>query len=345
MDRTELDALAMLAGLAAARRRAPGGVTIRPWQADADYVPMAEVRSASALDDGQDFNTEPDQLRADVEVSQVKPAVTTLLAEVDARVVGWARISGPGFAPDIGVVLTHGGGVIPEARRRGIGRALLAGIQAIGRGRLDGFEIPPGARALFQTYAGMTPAPMALLEGDGYSAARWAFGMVRRSLDAIPDRELPAGVELRPVLDEAAAFRVVRAMNAAMADHPGWIDLGEEQSRAAVGHPIYGQTDVWQVAWVGDEPVAGVLGYVDESENQKRGRLRGYTEAIWTARPWRRRGLASALIAANLRLLRELGLTEAALFVDTENPSGALRVYERMGFEAETKEILYRRPV
>jgi ribosomal protein S18 acetylase RimI-like enzyme len=72
-------------------------------------------------------------------------------------------------------------------------------------------------------------------------------------------------------------------------------------------------------------------------------RRRGYTEGIFTLREWRGRGIASALIARNLRLLRDRGMTEAALSVDTENPSGALGLYERHGFREHDRLIIFRK--
>jgi ribosomal protein S18 acetylase RimI-like enzyme len=49
-------------------------------------------------------------------------------------------------------------------------------------------------------------------------------------------------------------------------------------------------------------------------------------------RPWRKQGLARALIARSMRLLQEQGMTEAGLGVDAQNPNGALRLYEGLGF-------------
>jgi mycothiol synthase len=62
-------------------------------------------------------------------------------------------------------------------------------------------------------------------------------------------------------------------------------------------------------------------------------------------RPGRRRGLARALIAASFPLLRARGMTEAALGVDTENTSGALRVYEGCGFRPVGRNATYRKPI
>jgi ribosomal protein S18 acetylase RimI-like enzyme len=109
-----------------------------------------------------------------------------------------------------------------------------------------------------------------------------------------------------------------------------------------IDHPTRGQIDVWQVAWDGDRVVGGVLGFIDADENAALNRNRGYTEGIFTIRDWRGRGVASALIARNLQLLKARGLTEAALSVDTENPTGALGLYERHGFHEGNRMVIYR---
>jgi len=130
-----------------------------------------------------------------------------------------------------------------------------------------------------------------------------------------------------------------------MADEWHWVEQTEEQMGAQIDDPIEAQLDLWQVAWDGDEVVAGVLGFIDAAENSELGRRRGYTESIFTRRPWRGRGIASSLIARNLRLLEERGMTEAALIVDATSPTGAVELYERMGFRRERTEITFERDV
>jgi ribosomal protein S18 acetylase RimI-like enzyme len=55
--------------------------------------------------------------------------------------------------------------------------------------------------------------------------------------------------------------------------------------------------------------------------------------------------LARALIARSLRLLKKKGMIEAALGVDTQNLSGALRLYEFMGFRPVKRASIYRKPM
>ena len=89
---------------------------------------------------------------------------------------------------------------------------------------------------------------------------------------------------------------------------------------------------LWQVAWDGDEIVGMVRPFINAEENARFGVRRGWCENISTRAPWRGRGVASALISRALRALRERGMTEAALGVDAQNETGALRLYQAMGF-------------
>jgi mycothiol synthase len=96
-----------------------------------------------------------------------------------------------------------------------------------------------------------------------------------------------------------------------------------------------------QVARDVGEIAAGVLTRVDEEANIQR----GWTEPIFTCRPWRRRGLARALLMRSLQMLQDMGMAEAALTVDTQNSLGALGLYESCGFRIEYRSVLYDKTV
>jgi ribosomal protein S18 acetylase RimI-like enzyme len=55
--------------------------------------------------------------------------------------------------------------------------------------------------------------------------------------------------------------------------------------------------------------------------------------------------VASALIASSLRQLASLAFDEAALGVDLDNPTGALGVYQRLGYQVVLRMTEYRRPL
>jgi mycothiol synthase len=88
-----------------------------------------------------------------------------------------------------------------------------------------------------------------------------------------------------------------------------------------------------------------VKSFTDTAQNEKHGRKRGYTEAISTARRWRRRGVAKALIVESIRELAKRGMTEVALGVHTENPNGAYDLYAGLGYEVVMTWTTYRRPL
>lgn len=344
MDKEQAALEAIAAGLRVAQERAPAGITVRRFQAYADLDAMAGPHNRAAQADGEHLVFDAARLAADLAIVGWRPETSLLLAEADGAVVGCVRMGDRGVAPDVGRILGHTGCVDPAWRRRGIGSALLAGAQAALReiARLRPV-VSPGATVLESEVQATAAGTVAMLERGGYHIDRYGIGMVRWTLDDPPSGQLPPGIEWRPVRPEDC-LTILIAMDEAMRDHPGWTPFDEDELRPALDHPLWGQTDVWQVAWEGDTVVAGVLGHIDEPENLAMGRRRGYTECIFTRRPWRRRGIAGALIGRNLRLLRERGLNEAALGVDTDNPTGALRLYQRVGFEEEFRVYLMRRP-
>src|SRR4029077_13806074 len=93
----------------------------------------------------------------------------------------------------------------------------------------------------------------------------------------------------------------------------------------------------------GNQVAGSVMTFVFANENAELGIRRGWLEHISGRRPWRRRGLASALIARSLRILADRGLEQAALGGDAENPTGALSVYETMGFRRHRVGVAYRK--
>jgi mycothiol synthase len=80
-------------------------------------------------------------------------------------------------------------------------------------------------------------------------------------------------------------------------------------------------------------------------ENEALGIRRGWLDHVSVRRPWRGRGLAKALCGASLHALREAGMDEAWLGVDGTNPTGALQLYERLGFSVVRRWQAFGRPL
>jgi ribosomal protein S18 acetylase RimI-like enzyme len=175
----------------------------------------------------------------------------------------------------------------------------------------------------------------------GFEPSAWSAVMVRPHLRDVPDERLPIGVEIRPVED--GHLRAIWESDIeAFRGHHGYVEQTEadwEKFRDEAGQG----TGLWQVAWAGDTVVGQVRTRVNEGEAELRGRRRAWTEDISTHREWRGRGIASALIASSLRQLASLGFDEAALGVDLDNPTGALGVYQRLGYQVVLRVTEYER--
>ena len=73
------------------------------------------------------------------------------------------------------------------------------------------------------------------------------------------------------------------------------------------------------------------------------GRRDGWIMSVSVIRSHRKRGIASALIVASLEAFKRAGLTHSALGVDSENRTGAYRLYERLGYRAVNRSVVYER--
>jgi ribosomal protein S18 acetylase RimI-like enzyme len=171
---------------------------------------------------------------------------------------------------------------------------------------------------------------------------------MRRDLaEPIEERALPAGLEVRPVTP-ADYRRVWDAHHEAFRDHWGFRESTEEEYQGWLASPTF-DASLWQVAWApgasgrGDEVAGMVLNFIPREENEQLGLQRGWTDPISVRRPWRKLGLARALILRSLTLLKAQGLTEAALGVDVQNPNGALQLYESCGFKPMKRSTTYRK--
>ena len=181
----------------------------------------------------------------------------------------------------------------------------------------------------------------ALLDGAGFETVRHFFLMLRAGLDDVPDAPLPEGLEIRPVAEDQ--WRTIfDAENEAFRDHWGHREMTDSDFRRTYDAAEL-DTDLWVVAWDGDQVAGVVQTWVWPEENERLGVKRGWLEHISVRRPWRRRGLARAITAASLVRLREHGLAEAMLGVDSENPNGALGLYEGLGFGVYSRATAYER--
>ncbi len=85
--------------------------------------------------------------------------------------------------------------------------------------------------------------------------------------------------------------------------------------------------------------------YVNDEENERLGFRRAWVGQLGTLREGRNRGVASTLLCRSMSLFRAAGMDYAVLGVDTENLTGALALYERVGFKAVSRVQSLSKPV
>jgi GNAT superfamily N-acetyltransferase len=274
-----------------------------------------------------------------------QPGKDLAVARVGERIVGYARAQQ--LDSNEGERWYEGTCVVgPDVRRHGLGRRLLAWSESrrlamAEADRLQGIALDRPRWLTTVTHDGDAGGAMVLGAAD-YERFRQFHSMRRPDLDDIPDLPLPDGLEIRPIPSTPDAIRaVIVADNEAFLDHFGSHDDAESVKTMILGDP---ETDVslWLVAFEGDEIAGGVLNGIHSDHD---GARVGWHDSIFTRRPWRRRGLARALIARSLRLLRERGVSSAALGVDAANQNQALRLYESCGFRVASSSTAWRKPL
>lgn len=317
------------------------GLTFRGFRGESDYPEMVAVIQGCKEADGMDrVDTVEEVAQTYAHLSHSDPYQDMLFAEIDGQVIAYNRVSCSQEAKG-DWVFTHFGFLLPEWRHLGIGQAMMN--HAENRLRQIAREHPERQPRFFQSFAADTERwARERLDSSGYQAARFSFRMVRDLTEPIAFRPLPAGIEIRPV--KPGHRRLIwEAEQEAFRDHWGYTPGTERDYQRWLNNPIQ-DPDLWKVAWEGEEVVGMVLNFINQHENEEYQRLRGYTEDISVRKPWRRKGIATALIQRSMDMLLELGMEEAALGVDVQNPTGALDLYKKLGYREEKRFTTFRKP-
>ena len=318
----------------------PDGVAFRSGTA-ADWPLLAQLFNEDHRGNGIDERESADNLAGMFEADP-KFAMDrdVRIAEAHGEAVGFSL--GRVRERDQTLVGETWGAVVPAWRRRGIGSALLRRAIAALEPLMED-DPRPWPRELRNWADDVETGTIALYRSAGYLPIRYGFAMRRPLSGQLPEHPLPAGLELRPAT-ERQSRAIFEAEAEAFRDH--W---GHEEPTDALFASWYSDPELdpslWEVAWDGDEIAGVVLGMIRTRENEELGVRRGWLDRVSVRRPWRGRGLAKALCAASFRALRERGIDEAWLGVDGTNPTGALQLYEGLGFHVARRWTVYGRPL
>jgi len=178
-------------------------------------------------------------------------------------------------------------------------------------------------------------AGLALFEQLGWKHIRSYYRMIT-DLDSTPEvPPIPDGITIRPYNPETETEAVYLTVMDSFKDHFGFIVPPFEKGFADFKHnfieePGY-DSRFWFVAVEGNEIVGVCICRRVDAEDPEC----GWVSELGVRRAWRKRGVGYTLLKHAFAAFHADGRKRAGLGVDSQNLTGALRLYERAGMRVQ----------
>lgn len=228
------------------------------------------------------------------------------------------------------VRLNNNSSVHPRFKNSEIGDWILDNAEDWAREHVDNRQI-----VLRQVVNAAEPTKVNRLERHGYRAVRHAF-IMHIDLTQAPTRpEMPKGIVLRPFVqgqDDRLVWSCIQEAFRDLWEHKD--SPFDEWASYVLEHGAFSP----QLSYlaVDGELIVGATITMKDS-------LGGWVQQVAVRRPWRGRGIGLALLNTVFGELYKLGVPHAGLEVDAENPSGALRLYQRAGMHVKDQFTEFRK--
>ncbi len=246
----------------------------------------------------------------------------------EGRIVGYADVTNSyGHA-----ILNMDGNVHPDFKGRGIGTTLLRAVEKRARQRMSLVE--PDVRVVIKTTLNKNDHDgNDLHQNEGYQPLHYHWRMEIVLKDPPTEPKFPAGIELRPFIKGQHDVAVWQAQNEAFRDHPGSHEWTLEEWRRERLEDPESDPSLWVIAWEGEEIAGFAL-------NRYRTGI-GWIRMLGVRRPWRKRGLGEALLFHSFGEFYRRGMKTIGLGVNAHNPTGATRLYQKVGMYAASGHVTY----
>lgn len=306
----------------------PAGYVARPGKIE-DYIPAFDLVNAYAQRlNGRDDLTDPELIRLEWQNDGFNPEtdIRTVYA-LDGTLVGLAECwltSKPPVHP-WNWVCVH-----PDHMGKGIWEFLLTWGEDHSRAALEMVEselrIAPRTGTVHHNEAGIQS-----IRDLGWAHIRSYYRM-ETDLDSTPEiPALPEGISIRPFDPATETEAVYRCFVDSFRDHFGFVEQPFEHGFNEFKHNLIDEPghdpNYWFVALDGDEIVGISLCRPVDTEDPES----GWVNELGVRRPWRKKGIAYALLKHSFAAFHVRGQKRAALGVDATSLTGALRIYEKAG--------------
>ena len=309
----------------------------RSYAGDRDLEAIADLINTCESVDRLDEGTSISQLQQGFNAPSFdKARDIRLWFDSNGKLIGFAQlwISEPGEVIDGSLWFR----VHPEAR----GGDVEAAAIAWGEVRMREVSAVGGSRVKLRSSTRADECDrISVLTSCGFKADRYFFRMARDLSEPIPEPQFPEGFLLRQFPGEQHSEAWVEMFNQSFIDHWNHHDLTVDRFKYNLAKPDY-RNDLNLIAVAGDGTfVAFCYCNISQEENDRTGRNEGWISVLGTRRGFRKIGLGRAMLLAGLHRLKAAGVATAILGVDAENSSGALQLYESVGFHNIRNSISY----
>ncbi len=266
------------------------------------------------------FDLEADSLVAVTADEQIVGYVTTWRSEDEPhRMVAWPRIH-------------------PDHRGKGLSTWMLRWAER--RARQIAATLPEDQEILlFSWVENVDGAAKEILAREQFLPERYWWQMEIQMEAAPPAPTWPDGMRVRtfmPGQDEQTVHQALAEAFSTNGDEP--YSSFEEWLRYGVESESFDPA-LWFLAVEGNDEIAGVILCELRTDSN-----RGWISEAAVRPRWRKRGLGQALLYHAFGEFYQRNTHKCALAVDSENPSGATRLYERVGMHANNHvEIQYKK--
>lgn len=242
------------------------------------------------------------------------------------NIVGYAEVWSLNLTRLSAFAIVH-----PDHTGRGIGSALAAVVE-------DRAAEKAGEDArLFTAAIKEDRAAAQLLEARGYDWARRFWHMEVELKGRLQTSARPSDIELRRLDPESDLREAHRILEEAFKDH--WDHSPtpfEEFLDGSIRREDF-DPSLWIIAVDDGEPVALLCGSAHSD--------RGWVDDLGVLRSHRGRGIAAALLQESFAEFERRGLPRVRLNVDSDNLTGAVALYERVGMQVVSSFDLWARAI